>query len=526
MIHSKDLETKILATLLNHPKSFALIDGLINEGDFYTGNESFVHKTIFKIIKMAHNAGDGDSLDPTIVIEKLNNLKISFPDNLQASDYIEHLHLKKTTPDTLISLAKQLKSYSAVRYYQNLSDQLKLKASSLSTEDVPKIVEQMDSLFNSKVDFYCEENTKPENIYDDIEEWLEELAENPRDPGMFLPHMDYCNKMYGSLFLPGNITVICARTGDGKTTLALDWVSKVSAAYDNVPILHFDNGEMSKRELQERQVAALSGVPLFLIKKGLWKNSSYTDPETGDYIPKEETRNKVYQALTTMKERKFMYFNVAGYSVDEMIQVARRFWLNHVGRGNPMILSFDYIKLGNESSQGKATWDVLGDVMEKFKNFIQRDTVHNGNPSISMITSVQANRLGIVGNRGGDSVVQDLSVVAGSDKISGISTHLFYLRRRTNDEQQTEPFSYRQATHRLICLKHRHLGEDHLRATQEVPIPALDDDGEVVGNERLESNCLLLRVDNFGVSEVGDLRDMAAQMRTQGVEPDEDGEIA
>mgnify|MGYP003666123571 FL=1 len=64
-----------------------------------------------------------------------------------------------------------------------------------------------------------------------------------------------------------------------------------------------------------------------------------------------------------------------------------------------------------------------------------------------------------------------------------------------------------------------------MRATEPVLVPALDDNGDAVGNSRAEDNSRLLRIDNFGVSETGDLRDLAQQMRTQGIVPDEDGEI-
>ena len=52
----------------------------------------------------------------------------------------------------------------------------------------------------------------------------------------------------------------------------------------------------------------------------------------------------------------------------------------------------------------------------------------------------------------------------------------------------------------------------------------MDDGGGAVGNNRSENNALLLRIDNFGVEEVGDLRDMADKMRTSGIVPDTDGE--
>ena len=144
---------------------------------------------------------------------------------------------------------------------------------------------------------------------------------------------------------------------------------------------------------------------------------------------------------------------------------------------------------------------------------------------IGMITSVQSNRTGIVGNRGPDAIIEDDSIIAGSDKINSFCSHLFILRPRLAQELQIEPASYGRATHRLKCVKHRHLGEDRQRATEHVLIPSLDDGGEAVGNNRSEPNALMLRIDNFGVEEVGDLRDLADQMRTQGIIPDEDGDF-
>ncbi len=93
-------------------------------------------------------------------------------------------------------------------------------------------------------------------------------------------------------------------------------------------------------------------------------------------------------------------------------------------------------------------------------------------------------------------------------------------------ELQLEPECYARATHRLKCIKYRHLGEDRMRATEPVLIPAFDGEGDAVGNDRSEPNAIFLRMDNFGVEEVGDLRDMAQQMRVNNIAPDEDGDFA
>ena len=52
----------------------------------------------------------------------------------------------------------------------------------------------------------------------------------------------------------------------------MDFCTKVSEQYD-IPVLHFDNGEMSKEELIMRQCAALSGVPLHLCETGKWRTA-------------------------------------------------------------------------------------------------------------------------------------------------------------------------------------------------------------------------------------------------------------
>ena len=78
---------------------------------------------------------------------------------------------------------------------------------------------------------------------------------------------------------------------------------------------------------------------------------------------------------------------------------------------------------------------------------------------IGMITSVQSNRIGITGNRNPDAIVDDESIVSLSDQITQFASHLFILRPRLAAELQSEPDCYSRATHRLKCIKFRHLGD-------------------------------------------------------------------
>ena len=94
-------------------------------------------------------------------------------------------------------------------------------------------------------------------------------------------------------------------------------------------------------------------------------------------------------------------------AVDSMIQMIKHFYFSKVKRGNPLILSFDYIKTTSENTKNKSEWQIVGEMVDKFKRLIQRDVTVDGEPMIAMMTSVQSNRQGITTNRNSDNIVED-----------------------------------------------------------------------------------------------------------------------
>jgi hypothetical protein len=250
---------------------------------------------------------------------------------------------------------------------------------------------------------------------------------------------------------------------------------------------------MSEEEIMMRQCAALSGVPMHYLETGSWRQN----PEFVD---------KVRKVWPKVKNMKLYYYNVAGQSVDQMINTMRRFYFSKVGRGNKMIFSFDYIKTTSEqNSNNLSHWQLVGDMVTKFKNFIQDEIVFEDGPVIGMLTSVQSNRLGITNNRNSENVVDDESIVSLSDQITQFSSHLFSLRKKTIDELAEDPEGF--GTHKLICFKNRFLGEDAQRALTEVELP----DG------RKKKNYINLELNNFDIKDVGDLKDMVDYQNSSNV---------
>ena len=481
MIYNFELEKQLLAGLLKEPESLAEISNFISISDFYS-KQSSLHSAVFRIIQQAIDAGD--EIDEIIVAQRVNDLGLSFEDNLKPSDYIKSLSLRKVPKGNILKTAKELKKYSIRREILESSQEIAKKMKNIAPESsYREIIELADNVYNSRINLYEIGNDTPENIYEEMEALVEERGNNPvTEFGMMGPH-EKINDIYGSLLRAGNITVIVARSGVGKTQFCMDYSTKVSLKYD-VPVLHFDNGEMSKEELIMRQCAALSGVSMHLLESGKWRKAG------------QDVVDKVRSVWPKISKLKFYYYNVGGMDVDSMVNTLKRFYYAKVGRGNQMVFSFDYIKTTSESNGNKSEWQVVGEMVDKFKKCVQKEILHDGNPMIPMITSVQSNRYGITNNRNSQNVVDDESIVSLSDRITQFCSHMFILRSKTGDEVESE--GERFGTHKLINVKARHLGSDIAGAVEPVSI-----------GDTLRKNAINLNFNNFNITERGDLRDIA-----------------
>ena len=497
MIFSYDLEKKVLSGLLQHQHKWEEVSSFLNESDFYS-EDSKVNVSIFKLLKNALN--NAEDIDETILVQRIKQLKASFPDSIDIGEYIFSLAFYKITEKILISSVKELKKYTARREIYN---SCKKVASFVKSADpnlkYGELIEQSDQLYNKNIKDFEMTEAGPVNLFEMMEEVVEERGNNPvEDFGMLGPH-PRMNEMYGSLLLAGNISVIVARSGVGKTNFCMDFTTKASAEHD-VPVLHFDNGEMSEEELIFRQCSAMTGIPVWLLQTGKWRTTAYKDWSVDEVVA------KVRSAWSKIKNMKFYYENVAGLSPDEMCSLLKRFYFSKIGRGNPLIFSFDYIK-SDFGSIGKVDgWQQVSYMVHKFKQTIHRDLAFDGKPCVSMITSVQSNRLGITNNRNAGSIVDDESVVSLSDGITQFCSHLFLLRRKVADEIHEEGSNF--GTHKLINLKSRHLGKSALRAIHPVEMP----DGTK------KQNFINLNIENFRITECGDLQDVVDAFNGEGVE--------
>ena len=304
MIHSFDLEKKVLSGVLQHQHKWEEISSFLNERDFYS-EDSKVNVSIFKLLKNALN--NAESIDETILVQRIQQLKATFPDSVDVAEYIYSLAFYKITEKIFLSSVRELKKYTARREIynscKNVADFVKNADPNLKYGE---LVEQSDQIYNKNIKDFEMSEAGPVNLFEMMEELVEDRGNNPvEDFGMLGPH-PRVNEMYGSLLLAGNISVIVARSGVGKTNFCMDYTTKVSAEH-GVAVLHFDNGEMSEDELIFRQCSAMTGVPVWLLQTGKWRTTAYKDWSVDEVVA------KVRSAWDKIQGMEFYYENVAGF---------------------------------------------------------------------------------------------------------------------------------------------------------------------------------------------------------------------
>ena len=101
-IYSQRIEKHVLGGLINNPRIFSDIERFVSEKDFFFD----VHNTIFCVIRSILSSGR--KLDKILLAEKIQNLGISFKDDIEIYRYIEEISFTYITAAATIEASKEL----------------------------------------------------------------------------------------------------------------------------------------------------------------------------------------------------------------------------------------------------------------------------------------------------------------------------------------------------------------------------------------------------------------------------------
>lgn len=195
---------------------------------------------------------------------------------------------------------------------------------------------------------------------------------------------------------------------------------------------------MSTQEVMFRMASAKTGVSTWYLRTGQYKNSS-------------ELYEKVAQVWDEFEKDDFYYhYHVRNKTIEEIASIVRRWYYSEVGKGNPCVIAYDYVKLtGERLGSNVAEHQVIGAKIDALKRMAEEIKA-------PVITALQQNRSGDSFNKDIFSILDDSTTAALSDRINWFASLVAIFRKKTPDEREIDGEEF--GSHKLIPVEIRSLG--------------------------------------------------------------------
>lgn len=397
-------ERSVLAGLLNFGRNFYL------EICDFTGTSSFckeIHQILYSIIYRVLES------EETVTIPSMLAKATQLGLDAHISKNIEVIKALQQFPVDYGGSIAQAKIIRKLEITRNARAKLKEVYDSLEKvtgeESIYEILAQVESpILDFTTGLSTGTDNSPERIFANVDLYLEHLADNPvQNIGIPTPWPLMNGALGGGLRLRA-VSIIASRTGVGKSHIGR--AVSVHTALNNVPSLLLDT-ELTKDKQIARTSASISKVFIQHV-------------ETGQFGVDPTIRNKVINDSKILKTIPFDYMTVAGKSFGEILSIVRRWVIKQVGKADgdyrPSLLVFDYMKLmGADGTKEAKEYQVLGQNITMLQDLCVQYNV-------ACLTFVQTNRDGIS--------VEDLSIIAGSDRLSHLASNVCVMKMKTPEE--------------------------------------------------------------------------------------------
>ncbi len=485
MLYSVQLEKHLLAGLIQNPEVLSDIESFLNEKVFVVKP----HDIIFSCLRSSFF--NNEKIDKVILAQKIQNLGISFKEDVTIFDYIDAISFSPVSSQATIDSAKELAKLKALRDIEETCENIKKHVNKATSQQLENTIAEVDDLYGKKIDSF-DFNDEPQDLLSDLFELVEERGNKPVDEiGLVWPYPEF-NKTYGGA-RSGDLYAIAARAKAGKSTW-LNYTAIEMGKLYNCPVLFLDT-EMNTTSVKFRTAASYSGVPMWFLESGNFRKSKEFTEKVRKLLPLLKNRPKVY------------HYYVGNKTVDQISSIIKRWILSVVGKGNKCVVVYDYLKLtGEKIAQNWAEYQAIGDKINKLKELANKF-------NFPLLTAVQLNRTGINTGKDSKDVIDDDSAIAQSDRLAWFGTYVGILRRRTVDEILLD--GQESGTHKLIEVVARFQGKDAKGHQDLIKRTFLD------GKSRYVKNFINFNIDNFKVEERGSLKDCIIRQNAQFLVQDE-----
>lgn len=304
-LRSIEAEQALLGAMMLNPVCIAEIAAKLTGEEFYNHD----HKEIYQACLTLDSSKS--RVDPLTVCGVIGNERMNY-----VFELAKNCVAMQNAP-TYADIVRE-------RYDRRLLYSTGLSAQGIATSGLPindsvgKVRAQLDAIGPKS-------SMGNRTVEDYMSEWVDELhvrkERGDRLQGKDTGFSELNNRWFG--LCDPDLIIIAGRPSMGKTTLGLNIAEGVAA---NGGSVLFFSLEMSAKQLTDKRVAAITGIPLDVIRR-----AAFTDEQWG----------KVTEAAHLIKQRKFMINETSGISID----AAKMLCMSHQSRHGLDAVFFDYLGL-------------------------------------------------------------------------------------------------------------------------------------------------------------------------------------
>ncbi|MFA5234086.1 MAG: DnaB-like helicase C-terminal domain-containing protein, partial [Sulfurimonas sp.] len=405
-----ELEKYSIAALIKYPALFDRVELFIKTKDFHYESNQRIFEVIRGLILQ------NKTPDAVLIAAKISDLGITLPNGIQAFPFLKSLELVPINEQNGLEYFQELATLSARR---RILDNLRDCAKFIKTTDdskIDNIISGVDGIYNTHINSF-DILDQPVSLFGMAREVIQEKMNNPGESTGYMTGFKEFDELYGGL-RPKNLYCIASRAGGGKTSFLVKIAHNTANIINkdkNIKVLYLDS-EMEFEDQICRTIAAITGIPF-----------SYIDDGTIAQNP--EWKNKLNETLDVAeKEYNFDFLKVGNKSTEAVISIIRRWYNSKVGRGNPAICVFDYLKLTSETvDDSNKEYAIIGRKTDLFKKLAEE-------LNIVFLTAVQMNREGENQGKKMGTFANNSTTIAQSDRISWFCSFLALFQRKTLDQ--------------------------------------------------------------------------------------------
>ena len=403
-------ERAILAGICRYgSEAYYDVADLIDSNSFTIDSNSMIYACLNHVM----NKDADTSIDLPTILSAAKEIKLhDFVSNKQEIQHLAAIMNFPILSDNVRKMAAKVRKLQIARMMYDQLESTKERYSSVKgDEPISQILGIAEESIFDFTSLLNDNDDAPQKVFIDVEDRLDELAENPIDQVGIPTGFDRYDFAIGGGLRRGTVNVIGARPKTGKTLFAEN-AGIYIARQLGIPVLNLDT-EMMRTDHQDRGMAMLTEIAINDIETGKFANNSYKN-------------QKMRDTASAVKEIPYYHKSIGGKPFEDQLSIMRR-WLakevgiNGQGKANDCVVIYDYLKIMDSAdiSGDMKEYQALGFLMTSLHNFAIRYEV-------PILAFIQLNRDGIT--------KESTDTASGSDRIIWLCSNFSIYKSKSDEE--------------------------------------------------------------------------------------------